>query len=477
MSEDLREVFRLCAESTLELDPLRGARVRGPAGRLVLGERLPGLDVVLERIATTGATGRELLELHRSAAPDGKPTEMIALLGRLARGNVLCRTLEWQGSALLTVRASDASRGRWAVAPEPAAVLQLSRFVRIHREGTGLWLESPLTSARVHVHDRRVAASLHDLASPSSLTALAAHEGLPGPVLGAVVGMLLVGGFLVRIPSKGLASEDAEPGLGMWDPVELLAHHRARQPRSGVPIGKHLPFAGRFEPPPVLAPPCGRERIALASPDLDDRRHHDPPLAAVMEQRRSRREHATAPIDVDALAELLFRTLRARAITPGTPDERQGRSDRPYPSAGASHPLEAYLAVGRCEGLDRGFYHYHPQQHALYRVETHGEPVQALLRDAMTASGAADPPQVLLVLGARFGRTAWAYGHLAHRLILQEVGVVLQSVYLVATAMGLAACALGTGDSSRFAAITGLDPRVEASVGEIMLGSAPAELE
>jgi SagB-type dehydrogenase family enzyme len=79
----------------------------------------------------------------------------------------------------------------------------------------------------------------------------------------------------------------------------------------------------------------------------------------------------------------------------------------------------------------------------------------------------------VVVLAARFGRTAYAYGRLAHRLVLQEVGVVMQSIHLAATAMGLAACALGRGSSSRFAQLTGLDPRVETSVGEIMLGSAP----
>jgi thiazoline dehydrogenase / protease len=39
--------------------------------------------------------------------------------------------------------------------------------------------------------------------------------------------------------------------------------------------------------------------------------------------------------------------------------------------------------------------------------------------------------------------------------------------------MGLAPCALGSGDSSTFARATGLDPIVESSVGEFMLGSLP----
>ena len=38
---------------------------------------------------------------------------------------------------------------------------------------------------------------------------------------------------------------------------------------------------------------------------------------------------------------------------------------RPYPSAGASYELELYLAVDKCEGLARGFYHYDAGGHAL----------------------------------------------------------------------------------------------------------------
>jgi len=46
-------------------------------------------------------------------------------------------------------------------------------------------------------------------------------------------------------------------------------------------------------------------------------------------------------------------------------------------------------------------------------------------------------------------------------------------MYLVATAMGLAPCALGSGDTELFAKATGLDRLAEASVGEFMLGSRP----
>src|ERR1043166_9678691 len=42
---------------------------------------------------------------------------------------------------------------------------------------------------------------------------------------------------------------------------------------------------------------------------------------------------------------------------------------RPYPSAGACYELELYLAVDKCEGLERGFYHYDAGEHALVPIE------------------------------------------------------------------------------------------------------------
>lgn len=60
---------------------------------------------------------------------------------------------------------------------------------------------------------------------------------------------------------------------------------------------------------------------------------------------------------------------------------------------------------------------------------------------------------------------------MAYATTLKNVGVLYQTMYLVATAMGLAPCALGGGDSDRFAAAVGSDYYTETSVGEFLLGS------
>ena len=80
---------------------------------------------------------------------------------------------------------------------------------------------------------------------------------------------------------------------------------------------------------------------------------------------------------------------------------------------------------------------------------------------------------MLLVITARFERTSWKYESVAYSLILKEVGVLYQTMYLVATAMKLAPCALGAGDAEVFARAIGSEFHEETSVGEFALGSLP----
>jgi SagB-type dehydrogenase family enzyme len=79
----------------------------------------------------------------------------------------------------------------------------------------------------------------------------------------------------------------------------------------------------------------------------------------------------------------------------------------------------------------------------------------------------------LITLAARFQRVSWKYQSIAYALILKNVGVIYSTMYLVATAMDLAPCALGTGDSDYFTKLSGTDYLQETSVGEFILGSKP----
>jgi SagB-type dehydrogenase family enzyme len=96
--------------------------------------------------------------------------------------------------------------------------------------------------------------------------------------------------------------------------------------------------------------------------------------------------------------------------------------------------------------------------------------LEALLAGAEFAMGAPAPPQILITIAARFGRVSWKYSSVAYSLILKDVGVLIQTFYLMATDMGLVGCAIGTNNIDLFEKMTGIKFHVEGAVGQFALG-------
>jgi SagB-type dehydrogenase family enzyme len=284
---------------------------------------------------------------------------------------------------------------------------------------------------------------------------------------------LLLQARLVRRADDGPDPERDDQELGQWTALDLLFHARTRLGRRGGGYGGTYPFAERFPEPPAMRPAGdGEDRIALPRPDLDAAIESDPPLARVVETRRSIREHDDEkPITVGQLSELLFRTNRVRSTV-----DTEGHGSfalRPYPNGGALYELDIYPAVRLCEGLAPGLYRHDPVEHALAPVAPEGPMLHGLLGHARAAALMEQRPQVLLVIAARFPRVSWKYEAMPYALTLKHVGVLYQTLYLAATAMGLAPCGLGGGDSDLFARAAGLPYAAETSVGEFIVGSRP----
>src|SRR5581483_7088825 len=103
-------------------------------------------------------------------------------------------------------------------------------------------------------------------------------------------------------------------------------------------------------------------------------------------------------------------------------------------------------------------------------IEARPQDVEAQLSAAAFAIGVSGLPQILITIAARFGRVSWKYSTVAYSLILKDVGVLMQTLYLTATDMGLGGCAIGTNNIDQFAKMTGLEFYVEGSVGQFALG-------
>jgi SagB-type dehydrogenase family enzyme len=159
---------------------------------------------------------------------------------------------------------------------------------------------------------------------------------------------------------------------------------------------------------------------------------------------------------------------RVKAVQANGQDER---SRRPYPSGGARHSLELYPLINHCQGVPAGLYYYAPDSHQLYHLSEHNALTDSLFEGAKRAADLRHWPQILILISARFQRVSWKYQSVAYALILKEVGVLYQTMYLVATAMNLAPCALGGGNSDLFAKAIKTNYYAETSVGEFILGS------
>jgi SagB-type dehydrogenase family enzyme len=101
-------------------------------------------------------------------------------------------------------------------------------------------------------------------------------------------------------------------------------------------------------------------------------------------------------------------------------------------------------------------------------VRTHE--FDALLTAAEFAMDASAPPQILITIAARFCRSSWKYSSIAYSLILKDVGVLIQTLYMMATDMGLGGCAIGTSNIDLFAKMTGIEFHVEGPVGQFAIG-------
>lgn len=229
-------------------------------------------------------------------------------------------------------------------------------------------------------------------------------------------------------------------------------------------------------PPPLAAKPGVSRRNVELSTHLPEGALAD--LASSLSARRSIRTYSKKPLALWQLERFLLLTARAYARIEhpvlGT------TSLRNYPGGGARYPLEIYPVVLNVRSLARGFYYYHPFHHRLESLGRMSRYLDALRQTTRARMGrpAGDPnePAVLFIITAVFPRICWKYEKTSLHLILQETGALYQTMYLTATSMGLAPCAVGAFPERAIGEILGLDSADESQVGLFALG-VPAEAQ
>ncbi|MCV7199485.1 SagB family peptide dehydrogenase [Mycobacterium angelicum] len=415
--------------------------------------RLPAVQ--LRALKTLNAGPATLSELGSQADGD----DVATLIDRLA------------GDGWLAVTVRDGERDRYSIqphgqpapAPQPLAAqsAMLSKFAVLHRDSDDFVLEHPLAWCDLRIHDSQLLTLLDG--SPE------AGADTRGPVASHFVDDLHRCGFCV-------AAGDEERSFDTlsWSAPDLWFHRRSTLGERTVTWDHFGPTKWakeRFPQPPARREDYPGTAIALPIPDLSAKRTTDPPLTVVLEDRVSTRTFDDAhPITIGQLAELLYRTARTRSTYPI--GEGEELSSRPYPSSGGLYELELYLVVRNVAGLAPGMHHYDSFDHALRPVApADSKAVAQLLKPAAATLAGGAEPQVLLVISARWGRIMWTYEQMAYATILKDVGVLMQTIYLAATAMGLGACAQGFGDTAAFVAATGVNELQECNVGSMVVGS------
>jgi SagB-type dehydrogenase family enzyme len=358
-------------------------------------------------------------------------------------------------------------------------ILVLSRFAYMRRRGNDMVLESPRAGALFKICNQIIAAAIAKLSTPQQVRSLRRQDGFPGLDL---LALLTDGRILFKVDNacdQGLRPSEGDDDLVLWDFHDLLFHARSTQGRHANPLGGLCPYAGVIPPLPAVRPRWPGKAIDLqpylaASSDAGSR------AAMLLSRRHSTRIFDDQrPITLTELSQFLGSTARVQSTWRSKLDLNDDGPElefaaRPYPSGGASYELELYLAVNKCEGLALGFYHYDAGGHAFVSIDVRKEDLEALLMGAGFAMGAPAAPQILISIAARFGRVSWKYSSIAYSLVLKNVGVLMQTLYLLTADMGLGGCAIGTADIDLFARMTGMEFHVEGPVGQFAIGRRPS---
>ena len=401
--------------------------------------------------------------------------------------HLLVRRLARHG--LLEYRLGDSRNGQDQVVIEPqvpdywprmptlrdADVIVLSRFAYMRRRGSEMALESPRAGALIRIRNPNVASTIALLSVPQPIKRLRRQEGFPGLELLALLVDCQILFKTETAGDGGLRPTEGDSNLVLWDFHDLLFHTRSTEGRHANPLGGLYPYAGVMPALPPVRPRWPGKKIDLRKFSAAHSQEISSAAKLFRERHSTRNFDDQRPITLAELSQFLDGTARVQSRWKSKIDLDNGSpvvayAVRPYPSGGASYELELYLAVDKCEGLARGFYHYDAGGHALVPIVGGTPELEAMMAAAGFAMGVPAAPQILITIAARFGRMSWKYSSIAYALILKDVGVLTQTLYLMATDMGLGGCAIGSTNIDLFAKMTGIEFHIEGPVGQFAIG-------
>lgn len=234
---------------------------------------------------------------------------------------------------------------------------------------------------------------------------------------------------------------------------------------------KYLPISpqnsGIPQPPLELPVDPAAELIALPKPADIEKTSFD--LWQAINQRKSLRQYAEHPLDLEELSLLLWATQGVHRIS------SRPATLRTVPSAGARHAFETFILVNQVEGLAPGLYRFAAIEHALQAVDTSND-VNARITAACEDQTQVSRSAVTFIWAAVIERMTWRYPERGYRYILLDAGHVCQNLYLAAEAMQCGACAIAAFDDDVLNYELGLDGISQFAVYAASLGKRKTQV-
>jgi len=158
-------------------------------------------------------------------------------------------------------------------------------------------------------------------------------------------------------------------------------------------------------------------------------------IEEALNKRRSVREYKHEALKMEEVSQLLWAA--------------GGRNlyRRTYPSAGATYPLEIYLASGEVGDLEPGLYHYIYTTHSLEKINN--QDIRRPLCKASLEQRMIERAPVSFIITADYQRTTNTYGQRGIRYVHMEVGHVGQNLSLQAIALNIGTVMIGAFDDRR----------------------------
>ena len=333
----------------------------------------------------------------------------------------------------------------------------LNRYAFMRRREGHLLLESPLTPCRITLHDPKLTELVHQLCSGLR------YDGSGGDS-GFFLSLLLA--LSMAEPE---AMRDARDPMDFWQFHDLLFYSRTLKGRHVYPLGGTYRFQDRRPSLDPIRNPISDDIVTLPeiSDTLAERLHQ--PFCETLGNRSSKREFSEGFLTMEEIGGFLHAAARVKEVI-NDPGHDEKITLRPSPGGGARHPLEIYPLVRRCRGIEPGVYRYDAMKHHLEKAVVDQAGLDEMLAENPHEYICRATPQVTLYISARIGRTAWKYASIAYKVVNQDMGCLFQTFYLVATALGLSPCAIGSVDTKRLGQVLQIDWREEPFIGAFTLG-------